>query len=358
LPIRVPEGPIDPYEPFPFDGPAVPSWSRAPIVKGRDVAGIDGRDVVSQRAPVSDEARFVDIEDIAAAPSPMGAWRFADDVLATDEMNVPATEADEHDILHGAGGDSADGWLLVDVAGPEAPEYAPRDLAIEDPWAVISAPSAGDGFYADPEAPPATPAPPPAMGPSERSEADVVLRTGGPPMSSRAILMVGSLALLCLALAAALAFQAIREPEPAPPALDASAAASGVATSPATRTRSRLPNTLLESLPVSDTTLTSIERAAVGPLEVELVRLGRALQDAFGRSSSEVAPVLRPYVAHAAERMRSHPARFRLVVTAPDAELAAARADAILHAFEGAGLPADMLTMTAGAGAPDVTFDR
>jgi hypothetical protein len=109
---------------------------------------------------------------------------------------------------------------------------------------------------------------------------------------------------------------------------------------------------------VSDTTLTAIERAAMGPLELELDRLGRALQGAFGRSSVEVAPVLRPYVAHAASRMATHPARFRLTVTAPEAVVAAARAEAILRAFEGAGLSADMLTMTAGVGAPAVRFDR
>jgi hypothetical protein len=172
--------------------------------------------------------------------------------------------------------------------------------------------------------------------------------------------MVGTLALACLALAAALAFQAIRTPDtPAldAPALDAPAAAPAGARVPSAR-RAPAPNPLLESLPVSDTTLTSIERAAMGPLELELGRLGRALQGAFGRSSTEVAPVLRPYVAHAATRMATHPARFRLVVFAPDAALAAARAESIMRAFEGAGLSADMLTMTAGVGAPAVRFDR
>ena len=35
----------------------------------------------------------------------------------------------------------------------------------------------------------------------------------------------------------------------------------------------------------------------MGPLETELDRLGHALQGAFGRSSAELAPVLRPYVS-------------------------------------------------------------
>ncbi len=358
LPIRVPEGPIDPYEPFPFDGPAAPSWSRAPIVKGRDAAGIDGRDAVMPSAATTDEARFVDIDVIASTPPPIDSWRFADDILGTE--NAP--EMQVHGTLDDAGGDSYGGWLLVDVAGPEAPEYAPRDMPVVDPWAIVSAPASGDGLNADTQPP--TPAPadasspaPPSFGES-RQEHDVVRRNGGPPMSSRAVLMVGTLALLCLALAAALAFQAIGEPDETPPALE-EASTEALAGAPVQRAReTRRPNPLLESLPVSDTTLTSIERAAMGPLELELERLGRALQGAFGRSSSEVAPVLRPYIAHAAERMRTHPARFRLVVNAPRADLAASRADAILVAFEGAGLPADMLTLTAGAGAPGVTFDR
>ncbi|HLA63864.1 MAG TPA: hypothetical protein VK610_05520, partial [Rhodothermales bacterium] len=41
----------------------------------------------------------------------------------------------------------------------------------------------------------------------------------GPPMSSRAVLMVGGLTLLCLSMAAAMAFQT--DPAEAPPSLDA-----------------------------------------------------------------------------------------------------------------------------------------
>lgn len=109
---------------------------------------------------------------------------------------------------------------------------------------------------------------------------------------------------------------------------------------------------------MADATLTTLERAAAGPLDGELDRLGPALQAAFGAASTEIAPVLRPYVAHAAGRMNVQPTPFRLAVSAPDAALAAARADALRRAFEGAGLTADKLTVTASAGPPAVTIAR
>jgi hypothetical protein len=210
-----------------------------------------------------------------------------------------------------------------------------------DPWSVVGPDDVGEESETAADAPG-----------DDHIEAGAISRAGGPPLSSRAILAIGSLALVCLALAAALAFQALGDE---PPAMDASV---GEAVTPAVETSSVPPRAIREALPVSDTTLTGIERAAMGPLEGELDRLAQALDGAFGRSSAEVAPVLQPYVAHAAERMRAHPARFILVVTAPDPELAAVRAEGILRAFQGAGLPADMLRMTAGAGPPSVRFER
>jgi hypothetical protein len=337
LPIRVPEGPVDPYDPFPLDD-ASPAWNAAPIIRGRDA----GFAVPSGDGSHDDEAgdvrfvEFVDETEDAAAASPPIVHEVEDD----DNSARSWPEVRLEPI-----GDGHDAWAVVDAAEPVAPHAV--DNVAADPWSVVGPESSSDDLDE-------------TRGEVEESVDDVeepiiepagISTPGGPPLSSRAILAIGTLALVCLALAAALAFQAIGEE---PPAMDGQEA---LVTQPV-QASTVPPRAIREALPVSDTTLTGIERAAMGPLEGELDRLALALQGAFGRSSAEVAPVLQPYVAHAAERMRTHPARFVLVVTAPDPELAAARAEGILRAFEGTGLPADILRMTAGAGPPSVRFER
>jgi hypothetical protein len=328
LPIRVPEGPVDPYDPFPLDG-AAPAWTSAPIIRGRDV----GFSIDAAESDFSDDARFTEyVEDAPAQPQEsLIVDEEAADLDARSDRFWPEVRLDPI-------GDGHDAWAVID---PGEPIDAPRDVEPPDPWSVVGPDDVGEESETAADAPG-----------DDHIEAGAISRAGGPPLSSRAILAIGSLALVCLALAAALAFQALGDE---PPAMDASV---GEAVTPAVETSSVPPRAIREALPVSDTTLTGIERAAMGPLEGELDRLAQALDGAFGRSSAEVAPVLQPYVAHAAERMRAHPARFILVVTAPDPELAAVRAEGILRAFQGAGLPADMLRMTAGAGPPSVRFER
>jgi hypothetical protein len=329
LPIRVPEGPVDPYDPFPLDDPS-PEWNAAPIIRGRDAGfaiptGDGGHD------DEAGDARFVEFVDEDADP-------VAEPPVFVDEVHdadLPEARVWPEVRLEPIG-DGHDAWAIVDAGVPAEPaEDGPLD-----PWSVVG---------------PEEPQPPVDEAAPEHEASDVepagITTAGGPPLSSRAILAIGTLTLVCLALAAALAFQAIGDE---PPAMDGQEA--GV-TQPV-EASTVPPRAIREALPVSDTTLTGIERAAMGPLEGELDRLALALQGAFGRSSAEVAPVLQPYVAHAAERMRTHPGRFVLVVTAPDPALAAARAEGILRAFEGTGLPADMLRMTAGAGPPSVRFER
>lgn len=353
MPYRVPEGPVDPYEPFPFRGPDAGAWAPAPIVRGRDL-GRPAAAVAQQVPDEAGEARFIDIDDDAALRIP------ADSLLTFDEpLEVPAHAGDgAPHVSSGRNGDDT-GWELV------SPEEAPTLPAIDDPWAVVEgADAVVEGAEALFEVDEGTASTGPSVDlgqgqpfvhPSPFSYP--TRQPGGPPLSSRAILIIGGLALLCLMLAAALAFQALGNDDMAP-ALDAPAAGAGLASAAPASSSIRDAANWTESLPVSDTTLTAIERAALGPLEGELQRLARALGAAFGRSSADVAPVLRPYIAHAAQRMSVHPARFRLVVEAPDVELASARADAILRALQGAGLPADKVAMTATAGAPSVRFDR
>lgn len=338
MPIRVPEGPVDPYDPFPLDD-AAPAWSAAPIIRGRDV-GFSVPSGDGARADDAGEARFVEFVDGERSRPHAEAFIFHD---GTPDSDVGTAPSSWPDVRLDPIGDGHGAWAVVDADSTAA--LAPDDDAPADPWSVVA-----------PDHRPASSEPGRAAGPppltATEPEPAAFSRPGGPPLSSRAILVIGTLALACLALAAALAFQAIGDE---PPAMDADPAE---VTAPALEASTVPPRAIREALPVSDTTLTGIERAAMGPLEGELERLALALQSAFGRSSAEVAPVLQPYVAHASERMRTHPGRFILVVTAPDPELAAARADGILRAFEGAGLPADMLRMTAGAGPPSVRFER
>jgi len=183
-------------------------------------------------------------------------------------------------------------------------------------------------------------------------------------MSSRAVLMVGGLTLLCLSMAAAMAFQT--DPAEAPPSLDAVPAMEATPVADASAEEATDPSTLpgaptpavgtAEATPVSADTLPDLEQAGNGPLQGELAQLLTAIQYGFGAQSAELEPTLRPYVAHVVGRLNVHPGPFGVTVSAPDAAMAERRAEVLRAAFAAAGLPPERLPFTPVTGPPALTL--
>ncbi|HLT47048.1 MAG TPA: hypothetical protein VK002_07455 [Rubricoccaceae bacterium] len=180
----------------------------------------------------------------------------------------------------------------------------------------------------------------------------------GPPLSSRAVLLVGALALVCLALFAALLFEAAEPGQPAL-ALDgpapATAAGGGVARPATDRpAASAAPDVVFadDPEPIPSGVLTALEQAAEEPLEVELARLLDALQHGFGERSVQVEPTLRPYAFRLAGRLNVRSVSFLVRVSAPDPALAEARAATLRNLFEAAGVAPGRLTIVPRRGAP------
>lgn len=153
-----------------------------------------------------------------------------------------------------------------------------------------------------------------------------------PPLPSYAVVLIGGLSLLCLALAAALtvavqdatpvaAAPPVEQAEPAP---DAPAAAALDASFTA------------EPSPIPVDLLTRLEEASEEPLDIELSRLLDAIQHGFGRRSVQLEPTLRSYVYRMSSRFEWNPDSFRVAVTAPDGDLAAARGATLERLFDDA----------------------
>jgi len=110
-----------------------------------------------------------------------------------------------------------------------------------------------------------------------------------------------------------------------------------------------------EPSPVPQELITDIEAASGEPLPVELGRLLGAIQEGFGRESVQLAPELRAYVFRMASRFDWNPDTFRVAVTAPDADLAEARATTLRRLFENA-TGAERLQIRSGAGPHSLTL--
>ena len=110
-----------------------------------------------------------------------------------------------------------------------------------------------------------------------------------------------------------------------------------------------------EPSPVPQGLITDIEAASGEPLPVELGHLLSAIQEGFGRESVQLAPELRAYAFRMASRFDWNPDTFRVAVTAPDAELADARATTLRRLFESA-TGADRLQIRSGTGPHSLTL--
>ncbi len=175
-------------------------------------------------------------------------------------------------------------------------------------------------------------------------------------MPSWGIVLVGGLSLLCavLAIALAMALQA------APPAT-AEQPSVASADRPAAETAPepepvRSPATFsaeATSIPVE--LITRLEAASEEPLDVELSRLLDAIQHGFGRRGAVLEPTLRSYVYRMASRFEWNPDSFRIAVTAPDPDLAAARGALLERLFEDA-VAAGRLAVGTGVGPHALTL--
>lgn len=164
--------------------------------------------------------------------------------------------------------------------------------------------------------------------------------------------MIGGLALLCLALMAALTFEAASEQNASELQLDLPT--EHMATQAHTTAEPVEPETQrdtgsgsvysAEPSPISTNTLTALEQAAEEPLENEFNMLLQAIQQGFGESSAQIAPSLRPYAFRLAGRLNIRPDNYRVRVSAPIQGLAETRAETLGRLFEAAGVVSSRIT--------------
>lgn len=178
-----------------------------------------------------------------------------------------------------------------------------------------------------------------------------------PPLSSTAILAIGALALVCLILGVSL-LSVLGTTEAAPGPEETTEEAVASTTSPAPPT-SAAPAAAApevsaaqfpaEATPIPVDMITRLEAASDGPLESELGHLLDAMQHGFGRESARLEPTLRSYAYRMSSRFMWNPDSFRVSVTAPDPDLAAARASLLQRLFSDA-VDSGRLTVVSGTG--------
>ena len=174
---------------------------------------------------------------------------------------------------------------------------------------------------------------------------------GGPraaaALPSWAVLVLGSLTLTSLGLAALLVvgIGSRAAPEPAAIAPAATAAADGAAPEPAAEPAANPQpagadeaSTAYSDEPsaVPADVIARLEASSNEPLHSELTRLLAAVQHGFGGRSAQLDPALRSYTARMASRFEWNPDTFRVAVTAPDPALADARAETLRRLFSDA----------------------
>lgn len=157
------------------------------------------------------------------------------------------------------------------------------------------------------------------------------LPAGRAPLPSYAILLIGGLSVLCLALAGALLLAHSAESAPAPP--DLTVPVETVDSAPPAAPAAAFD---AEPAPIPTALLTRLEAASDGSLEEEFTILLEAIQISFGSSSVQLEPTLRSYAYRMASRFVWNPDTFQVDVQAPDEALAAARAATLVRLFEAA----------------------
>ena len=152
---------------------------------------------------------------------------------------------------------------------------------------------------------------------------------GRAPLPSYAILIIGFLTLLCLALAAALVVAVSEQPAPDDlgTVVEVSAPAEPVDEAPA-------PSFGAEAGVVPTDLITRLEAASDGPIQTEMKLLLDAIQIGFGEQSVQLDPSLRTYAYRTSSRFIWEPDTFTVTVQAPTQDLAEARAATLSRLFE------------------------
>ena len=179
------------------------------------------------------------------------------------------------------------------------------------------------------------------------------------------MLAIVALTLLCLALGIALVLtasdapveyaasapvSASAQPEPTPPS-PAALPAAARADSTTLRLDSLMGAYPAEPQPIPAGVLTAIEEAGDGPLEPELSQLLAAVQTGFGERSAQIEPTLRPYLFRIVGRLSVRTDTVRIAATAPDLDLARARAATLRRTLDVAGVSPTRVQIGAGTGA-------
>ncbi|MEM1054526.1 MAG: hypothetical protein AAGI52_03290 [Bacteroidota bacterium] len=105
-----------------------------------------------------------------------------------------------------------------------------------------------------------------------------------------------------------------------------------------------------EPQPIPAAMLTQIEDAGTGPLPIEMGQLLTAIQTGFGDRSAQIEPTLRPYVFRIAGRLSVRSDTLRIAATAPDLDLARARAATLRRTLDVAGVSGTRVVIGAGVG--------
>ena len=179
-----------------------------------------------------------------------------------------------------------------------------------------------------------------------------------PYLPSHAVVLIGGLALACLALTVALLAALTAAPTPdaapvqiAPPVETASADAAPDPT-PLAATPASFP---AEPASIPIELITELEASSDQPLEVELARLLDAIQHGFGTGSVRLEPTLRSYVYRMSSRFEWNPDSYRVAVTAPSDALADARGALLRDLFADA-VASGRLQISAGTGPHALTL--
>ena len=203
----------------------------------------------------------------------------------------------------------------------------PRTFAVETPAAEAAGGRKDLAFVARPRPAPVAVPPP-------------------PPLPSWAALVIGGLMLVSIALATALVAVALQGDPHAvgrESIYEIVPLASATPTFPAPAT----------SIPID--MLTQLEAVGQEPIEVELAHLLDAIGHGFGQRSARLEPTLQSYVYRMSSRFEWSPDSFRVAVTAPDADLAAARGDLLERLFANA-VTAGRLRVGTGTGPHSLTL--
>ena len=177
-----------------------------------------------------------------------------------------------------------------------------------------------------------------------------------PPLTSRQVAVAGGLSLLSLTLFVAFALLASAgDTAEAAPSAPTSTAPTPPVQTVAGPTAEVPPHAAAPSLAdlaaqfpaepalIPQEVLTRLELAGADSVHRELGLYLGALQLGFASRSVQVEPTLRSYAFRLAERVNAHPERYRVLVVAPTAPLAQARAAVLERFFARAGALPDRL---------------